>query len=393
MLGALVRAYRDARPVALRARGGRIAISPESAYRAMVAASEPFRLGTRFRAVPDVRLFVGDDLVRSPWLWLPGPEDCSLQDYAQRVGDPFQLLVTHPLVNEFALWTEVRGLLRGWFDQIGYPVLPVVAELVAGTFARTPRGFTKRLHHDVVTLVLAGELRTRLWDALWQSSPNEIRDFDAHRPTVVLSTRAGGVAYWPADRWHVDEALGPSLALRLWIPAASSRTSTVVQKVATELFAARAGAARGGAVPYVAARGVAPAAQARRTARRVAEIARSSELVRELAITWARRVSACGLEPVPPARRDGLVTGARVRRDPATPIVRMRWGREAIWAANGHAFALRDGERALRRVLAMLEDQDAEIDALCAGDRGLRLALEVLADARALVVIAPERGP
>lgn len=400
----LVRAVRRRRAVRLRAGRG-IAISPDRAWAAVVQASAPFRLGMRFRAVPDVRFYAGDELVRSPGDRLPGTDDRSLGDYVTRVAAPgasaggFQLVVTDPLVIDFALWAEVRELVRGLFARIGAPVLPVVGELVLGTFARTPRGFTKRMHHAVVTVVLAGQLRTRLWNALWQRSPNEIREFDMHRPERVLTGRAGDILYWPEDRWHLDEALAPCLALRLWIPAAGSRPDAVVTQLAGELVAQRLGAAGDGAVPYLPlpARGRGATAAPRplqRTGRLLGALARGPDLPRELAILWARRVSACGLEPVPPARAIALPATARVRRDPRTPIVQMRWRGESIWAANGHGFALRSGERALRRILRALERGDAEVGALCGEDAGLRAALALLAEVRALTVTEPvRRGP
>src|SRR5262249_54031926 len=155
--------------------------SADRAWRAVVAASAPFRLGTRFRAVPDVRLYAGDARVASPGDQLPGPDDRSLDAYVARTAGRagsggLQLVVTDPLVLDFALWAGVRDRVGGLLARIGAPVLPVVSELVLGTFARTPRGFTRRMHCAVVTAVLAGRLRTRIWNRLWQRSPNEIRD-------------------------------------------------------------------------------------------------------------------------------------------------------------------------------------------------------------------------
>jgi hypothetical protein len=389
----VVRAH-HAREVGRLRAGRRLAISPDRAWRAVVEASAPFRLGLRYRAVPDVRLYTGDALIPGPGDRLPGPDDHSFDHYLARLagdGVPaggFQLIVTDPLVLDFALWSEVRDLVRGLLARIGAPVLPVICELVLGTFARTPRGFTRRMRCAMATAVLAGQLRTRIWNRAWQRSPNEIRDFDAHRPDQIVTARPGDVVYVPADRWHLDEALAPCLALRLWIPSAGSNTGAEVAQVVSELAAERLGV--DGAAPFVplAARGPTRAAppELRRTGRCVSELARGPELARELAIRWARRVSACGLEPVPAARSIALPAAARVRRDPGTPIVRMRWRGESIWAANGHGFTLRSGERALHRIVRSLERRDATVGALCGDDPGLHAALAVLAEIRAITV-------
>jgi hypothetical protein len=318
---------------------------------------------------------------------------------------PFQLVVTHPLVVDAALWSEVRDQIRPLFARIGAPVLPVVSELLIGGFARSPRGFTKRMDCAVVTLVLAGQLRARLWRAVWQRSPNEIRDFDAHRPAQTLTARAGDILYWPADRWHLDEALAPCLCLRLWIPTAGRRAVSAVAELAAELATARLGDDTEGLDPPASRRPDASDARApardlldgrselHRASRALRAIARGPALARELAIQWARRVSACGLEPVPAPRAIALSPTARIRRDPRTPIVRLRWRGESIWAANGHGFALRRGERALQRVIARLARSDAEVGALCRGDAGLTAALAALAEIGALTVTAPDPDP
>jgi hypothetical protein len=89
---------------------------------------------------------------------------------------------------------------------------------------------------------------------------------------------------------------------------------------------------------------------------------------------------------VPAARSIVLPAAARVRRDPGTPIVRMRWRGESIWAANGHGFALRSGERALHRIVRSLERREAAVGALCGDDPALAAALALLAEVRAITV-------
>lgn len=392
----LVHAYRARRAFRIRPRR-RIAITPERAFAAIVEASRPFRLGARFRAVPDVRFYSGDDLLRSPGELLPGDGDRTLAEYAARIAPrapQFQLVVTHPLVLDFALWAEVRRHARAIFDGIGYPVLPVVSELVIGTFARTPRGFTKRLHHAPLTFVLGGALRARLWDALWQRSPNEICDFDDHPPSQVIDAEPGDAVWWPADRWHLDGAGGGVCALlRLWIPDAGSATGAMVQQLAAAQLEAQLGGSE--AVPYLRATRGGQATAPRpllRAGARLGEIVCGPTLARELAIGWAKRVSACGLEPVPATVPCVLHDSARVRRDPSTPIVRMRWRDETIWAANGHAFALRAGERALHRLVEGLASRASSVAAICDGDPSVRGALEQLAEMGALSVRGEREG-
>lgn len=75
----------------------------------------------------------------------------------------------------------------------------------------------------------------------------------------------------------------------------------------------------------------------------------SPRLERVLRILWARRASAGGLEPVPPPRQSPPPPEAGQRVRVTAPVLRMPEGNGWVWAANGHAFALRgqSGERLL----------------------------------------------
>lgn len=70
----------------------------------------------------------------------------------------------------------------------------------------------------------------------------------------------------------------------------------------------------------------------------------------------------------------------------------MRWRGESIWAANGHGFTLRSGARALHRIVRALERRGAEVAALCEHDPGVRAALGLLAEARAITVAGDRIG-
>ncbi|WP_255217465.1 hypothetical protein [Myxococcus sp. AM010] len=58
-----------------RLRLGAPLISPEQAFQGLVSVSAPFRLGTRFRALPDVRFFADTARLRAPGTLLPGEKD------------------------------------------------------------------------------------------------------------------------------------------------------------------------------------------------------------------------------------------------------------------------------------------------------------------------------
>jgi hypothetical protein len=186
-------------------------IPPEQAFQSIITASEPFRLGTRFRALPDVRFFVGAAQLRSPGKLLPGARERDADSYLRRASAQLkqkgvQLLVEQPLLLDFSLWNDVRGFVRGLLERVGVPVLPIVSEFVLGNFARSPQGVVKRLHHSLLILVLHGRVRVRVWKKLWGDSPNETVDFDRHlSEATTLEAQAGDILYVPSRSFHIEE--------------------------------------------------------------------------------------------------------------------------------------------------------------------------------------------
>ncbi|WP_257447826.1 cupin domain-containing protein [Archangium lipolyticum] len=384
---------------------------PDQVFRTVVEASEPFRFGTRFKALPNVKFLAGSAQLRSPGKLLPGDGDRDVDGYVRRVASKvgkrqFQLLVEQPLLLDFALWDRLRVFVRGLLERVGFPVLPIVSDVFLGDFARAPQGLARRPHHSVFTLVLQGRLRVRVWKRLWGESPNEAVDFRRHlSEATTLEAGAGDVLYAPSRSWHLEECRGSCMAVRLWIPVKGSRPADAVKDVLVTLLGQQL--PQEGAVPYLEypwrrRRGGAGASVPSlvRTAEGLEELARGPELLQALRIIWAQRVSACGLEPVPPPHEaPPLEDSTLVRGAPHGRVVRMQdspgqW----IWAVNGHAFPMPGSTEALQ-VLESLESGDAvRVGELCRVARRapqrteLRRLLETLHALRALEVVSGVEG-
>ncbi|MDW8804137.1 hypothetical protein P1P68_04845 [Streptomyces scabiei] len=325
-------------PVVMPAPGGPRTVDADRAYTTMVEAARPFRAGTRFRALPDVRFHVEDGRIRAPGDLLPGPEDTTAERYAERLdqrmaGRGRLLVVQQGLMLDPPLWTRVRSLVTPLWERVGCPVLPVVAELVLGEGITESHGSP----HSALVWVLRGSLTATPRD----SGP-------------ALDAAAGDLLHRPAGRPHTL-TFGPrTMALRLLVPRDPRLVTAAVTEVVAGLVHARRGHDR---VPYL------PYPPDGPTPPDIPELASTAELVREVTATprlgrllsalWARRVSAAGLEPVPDARPPvRLSPDDRLR--PASPVVRMPLddGRTWLWAVDGHAFSLRGslGERVLGRL-------------------------------------------
>ncbi|MBO0804944.1 MAG: hypothetical protein J2P25_17955 [Nocardiopsaceae bacterium] len=314
-------------------------VDARRAYDVVVTASEPFRAGTRFRALPDVRFLTDEGQIRAPGDLLPGPGDRGVDQYVKRLGAGGILLsAEQPLLLDFTLWSQVRDLISPLWDQVGYPVLPVIAELAIGKGSVDAGGMSREATHASLTWVLWGgmEIRSR--------SSDPMRAADANPPGDTLRGRTGDLLYWPAHYRHAIDYGEGCLALRLRIPADRRLPAAAVK----DLLSDRLQAGRDGNddVPYLAfppepgPDGASPQMEPL-AAIGDALTGEGPELDRLLRIGWARRVSAAGLEPVPGPREPGTFRHDQRVRSTARIIRMTDEPGSSIWAVNGHAFTVR----------------------------------------------------
>ncbi|MER7334173.1 MULTISPECIES: hypothetical protein [unclassified Micromonospora] len=366
-------------------------VAVPDAYRVMAWASAPFRSGTRFRVLPDVRFDTAAGRLRAPGELLPGAEDPDPDAYRKRLGAEsagrgWLLGVEQPLFLDFDLWARVRDTVSALWRRVGYPVLPVGAELAFGDGVSRDRGLARASRHAVLAWVLRGRLRVRFPDT----------------GTAAIRAGAGQLAYWPAGLRHAETYEDDCLALLLRVPSDSRLPVGAVHDTVVEL--AGAGPAAEQAVPYLPVPaaaggpgGVLTPAPLARAAAAVRELSGGPELTRTLRTRWTARVSAGGLEPVPEPREPvRLSAGHRVRR--TAEVIRVRDGRSGwIWAVNGHAFAVQgDAGPLLRRLRA---GRVARVDDLCGltedgrPDPGALALLTTLYRLRGVEVLAGHGGP
>ncbi|MEU3839406.1 hypothetical protein AB0E88_05170 [Streptomyces sp. NPDC028635] len=330
-------------PAVLPAPGGPRALGADRAYGVMVEAAHPFRAGTRFRALPDVRFLVEGGRIRAPGDLLPGPEDGTAEQYAERLdarlnGTGRLLAVEQPLLLDHTLWTQVRELVVPLWERIGHPVLPVVTELALGQGITDGDGLRREPVHAALVWVLRG-------------SVTAVPAGDQDGPTTTA--RAGELLHWPAGRPHALRYGPRTLALRLLVPSDARLLTEAVKDVVAGMLHERRGHDRVPYLPY-------PPSDDEARAPEVPELGETGAALREvtgedrlgvvLRVLWARRVSAAALEPAPAPRPPvRLAPGDRLR--PASPVVRMALdeGQGCVWAVDGHAFSLRGalGERVL----------------------------------------------
>ena len=295
------------------------------ALRAARRASEPFRDGLLFEAVPNVRFFSRDGVIRAPGELLIDATDVDAESYIARVqarlDDEFcHLLVEEPLMADYELWWSVRELVRELLAQRGCPVLPIASELSIGCFSTTPNDLPPADTAFTLIVVLQGVLRLNLSSS-----------------QAVISLGPGESLYIPCAYQRREDASNV-VALRLWFPAEGRSAMDAVAPVLSSLIHREMGDVSD--LPFVPFPVDVPATLPFAEASNALErSARSDELVHRMEVVWAKRASAYGLEPVPPPRPPRTLRADETVQLQEKPIAVSATDKGAL-AVNGHAFAV-----------------------------------------------------
>lgn len=351
--------------------------SLDELHRLAVAACAPFRAGTRFRALPDVRFRTDQGVLRAPGDLLPGEGDATVAAYQDRLaaaldGGGWLLTVTQPFHLDHLVWSRVRRAVEELWRETGRPLLPLTAQLTLGERHDVREELAEPSLHAELVWVLQGTLRARLWPEAAGSPPPGLADPDGDVAGARRLTAAEGqLVYWPAGHRAAFHHAGRCVTLRLRIPADPRLPTAEAKNLLTD--AVQAGPDHDGTVPYLpfpppaAEDGSVPRitelTAVMAAARRTAE---DAGFLRTARVRHAARASAAGLEP-PPAPRAGpaeAVTRGRHLRVSAR-VLRMPDGpRRAVWACNGHAFSL-SGATADRLLTRLRPGAEICVDALC----------------------------
>jgi hypothetical protein len=278
--------------------------------------------------------------------------------------------VRQPLLLDFTLWSAVRATISGLWREVGWPNLPVVAEVLIGDRFTQHVGSTEAPTHAALTWLLHGRMDVRLWDERGGPPPAEIADPDRDLDGVrTMSANAGELLYWPGDQRHVDTYRGRCVALRLRIPVDRRLPFTALRDLLADLVHGRRGNDEtvpyfpfgpgsrvdepGGVLPHLTALGD-----------ELREVVHGEQLRRMLRIRWAALRSAAGLEPIPEPR-DGIPMNRETRLRRSGEIVRMPDGpSQEVWAVHGNVFTL--PRAAGERVYAALrEDGETSVAEVC----------------------------
>ncbi|MET8472113.1 hypothetical protein ABZY90_04560 [Streptomyces sp. NPDC006422] len=364
-----------------------LGLNPADAHALLLAAAD------RPAPVP-LRLSTSDGEIVEPGPLLPRRTDRSLSAYVDRLasaplldGDGWLLTATDPLSRDFAAWSRVRDALSALWTYVGWPAVPVTAELTVGD-----------RHHALaeagdpgaacLAWVVDGELTVRV-------RPE-------HTGTEYeLRARAGDLLHWPAGSRHLDHRAGPCVLLRLSVPGRAGAAVSLVTSAAASLVRSRTpDTSLPHPLPARTDGRLRPPSQLAAPTRLFTEALRDPALERALLERWAALRSTAGLTPAP-APRPAVPLTARHRLLRASEIIRVAAGPhgDELWAANGHVWPVRG--RAADRLLGLLRTAHeprtvadlARAAKLPARSPLLRSLLRELCRSRAVAVLPPEPRP
>lgn len=360
---------------------GEALLPADHAFALIVQAAEPFRAGTRFMALPDVRFYIDGGWMRAPGELLPGRTDRDAIGYVHRVrerlgGARFQLRVGQPLFLDYPLWSRTRDALAGLFASIGCPALPVEASLWLGDAQADTLGARLDPRHVCLRLPLLGACEIDLWRG---------RPRAGGEPRQRLRATPGELLCWPGRHWYQEADDGATLGLALAIPGHAADAMIAAKNLLAERADEWLGQDERVAMldypPRARGRnGIAALAPLIRVGEAATRAVASGELQASLRAAWAARASALALEPVPAPRDAAALSGDdRVRLEPRNRLLRMRDGDGWWWAVNGHVFGMPDHPRA-QRLLDDLRDGGVQrVAVLCRAGRRDRIDPGVLA--------------
>lgn len=341
------------------------------AYRLLAEAARPFRYGTRFQTLPDVRFSRDDGRLRAPAGMLPDPGGSDAgrsgdgEDGCDRDADAYQdrldgllgghghlLTANQPLFTDPELWLRVRDTVEELWRLVGWPVLPLAAQLTLGDRFTRREELAAPGRTSSLTWVLRGRMTVELWPGAAELPA------DPGEPAHTLTGGPGDLLLCPAGMRMRDHHEERCLALRLVVPADPRQPANSVKDLLGDHLV---DGARTAVVPYLPFPppagpdgGIGPAGPVAATAHAVHDALGDPALRRTVLRRWLACRSAAGLEPAPaprPAPEAGPETGFRL----ASPVLRVPDGDAgALWAVNGRVFSV--SGKAADRVLDAVRD-------------------------------------
>jgi hypothetical protein len=158
--------------------------------------------------------------------YYPKPEDRNFPNYSQRISSLCEnreyVLVIDGIVANYSLWDWTYKFLHDLYSSLGYLNYGHFWSLFYGNYSKTPFGVHDHNYpsdpaESAFYFPIEGKKAMRTWTPEFVKRNKSIKNSTQYEKFIedstLLEAEAGGMLYWPSDRWHIGDSKGGDVSL------------------------------------------------------------------------------------------------------------------------------------------------------------------------------------
>jgi hypothetical protein len=158
--------------------------------------------------------------------YYPKPEDGSFVNYDQRIksvcdNQEYVLIIDGLIVNS-PFWDWTYEFLQNLYNSLGYLNCDHYYSIFYGNYNKTPFGvhdhnYPQEPTESAFYFPIEGSKSMRTWTPEFVNRNKKLKGSTQYEEFVenstLLEAEAGGIIYWPSDRWHIGDSKGGDVSL------------------------------------------------------------------------------------------------------------------------------------------------------------------------------------
>jgi hypothetical protein len=158
--------------------------------------------------------------------YYPKLEDGSFVNYDRRIksicnNQEYVLIIDGLIVNS-SLWDWTYEFLQNLYNSLGYLNCDHYYSIFYGNYSKTPFGVHDHNYPEEPTqsafyFPIEGSKSMRTWIPEFINRNKKLKGSTQYEEFIedstVLEAEAGGIIYWPSDRWHIGDSKGGDVSL------------------------------------------------------------------------------------------------------------------------------------------------------------------------------------
>ncbi|AVH69216.1 hypothetical protein [Nostoc sp. 'Lobaria pulmonaria (5183) cyanobiont'] len=158
--------------------------------------------------------------------YYPKLEDKSFIGYDRRIcslcGNKEYVLIIDALLVNYSLWDWTYKFLQNLYNSLGFLNYGHFWSIFYGNYSKTPFGVHDHNYpgepaQSAFYFPIEGNKSMRIWTPEFVKRNKQIRRSTQYEKfledSTLLKAEAGGMLYWPSDRWHIGDSKGGDVSL------------------------------------------------------------------------------------------------------------------------------------------------------------------------------------